>query len=70
MRADEIPSEKLERGSKKVKTYMYYYDKWKKPYLNPYNTHILNYLTSLFKKSQKSKEIMIRILSNCAVMIL
>ena len=27
MRADEIPSEKLERGSKKVKTYMYYYDK-------------------------------------------
>ena len=42
MRADEIPSEKLGRGPKKVKTYMYYYDKWKKPYLNPYNIHILN----------------------------
>ena len=27
MRADEIPSEKLERGSKKVKPYLYYYDK-------------------------------------------
>ena len=42
MKADEIPSEKLGRGSKKVKTVMYYYDKWKKPYVNPYDDHILN----------------------------
>ena len=60
MREDEIPSEKLGRGSRKDKTAMYnstttiLHDKWRKSYLNPYNVHILNeYLHSKNHENRK-----------------